>query len=194
MRLYLVRRTRSFIQNNYAETDPETGQKYLTFEDGGRSYFPDRIPKTIRFDIDPQYARLFADDVVEAINGLQLPRYGLGNYITTSPDTPPGTAEQKILDDLSRAGKRLMGFCRTNLFKRLESSGYAFLLSVERHALRNFIFIHAIENTTCRFPSEQQTRVFWIRNPSTKTPMRVSGIFSMKQMKMNMKNPANQPR
>ena len=146
MRLYLVRRTRSFIQNNYAETDPETGRKYLTFKDDGRFYFPARIPKTIRFNIDRQYARLFADDVVEAINGLQLPRYGLGNYITVSPDTPPSTAEQKILDDLSRAGKRLMGFCRTNLFKRLESSGYAFLLSVERHALRNFIFIHAIEN------------------------------------------------
>ena len=38
-----------------------------------------------------------------------------------------------------------MGFCRTNLFKRLESSGHAFLLSVERHILRNFIFLHAIE-------------------------------------------------
>ncbi len=39
-----------------------------------------------------------------------------------------------------------MGFCRTNLFKRLESSGHSFLLSVERHLLRNFIYIHAIEN------------------------------------------------
>ena len=39
-----------------------------------------------------------------------------------------------------------MGFCRTNLFKRLENSGHAFLLSVERHVLRNFIFFHAIEN------------------------------------------------
>ena len=39
-----------------------------------------------------------------------------------------------------------MGFCRTNLLKRLESSGHSFLLSVERHVLRNFIFIHAIEN------------------------------------------------
>jgi len=39
-----------------------------------------------------------------------------------------------------------MGFCRSNLFKRLESSGHSFLLSVERHILRNFIFIHAIEN------------------------------------------------
>ena len=39
-----------------------------------------------------------------------------------------------------------MGFCRSNLFKRLESSGHSFLLSVERHILRNFIFLHAIEN------------------------------------------------
>jgi DNA replication protein DnaC len=37
MRLYLVRRTRSFIQGNYAETD-ENGRQYLTFEDGSRSY------------------------------------------------------------------------------------------------------------------------------------------------------------
>jgi hypothetical protein len=48
--------------------------------------------------------------------------------------------------NLSVAGNRLMGFCRTNLFKRLESSGHAFLLSVERHILRNFIYLHAVEN------------------------------------------------
>ena len=34
MRLYLVRRTRSFIQDNYAATDETSGRKYLTFEDG----------------------------------------------------------------------------------------------------------------------------------------------------------------
>ena len=39
-----------------------------------------------------------------------------------------------------------MGFCRTNLFKRLESSGQAFLQSIKRHILRNYIFLHAIEN------------------------------------------------
>ena len=38
-----------------------------------------------------------------------------------------------------------MGFCRTNLFKRLESSGQVFIESMERHILRNFVFIHAIE-------------------------------------------------
>ena len=44
MRLYLVRRTRSFIQDNYATTDSRTGRKYLTFADGTRSYFPRRVP------------------------------------------------------------------------------------------------------------------------------------------------------
>ena len=145
MRLFLVRRTRSFVQDNYAATNPENGRKYLTFEDGTRSYFPVRVPKTVKFGIDDQYARLFADDVVAAINGLELPRYGLGNYVRPTPDSPSEADEARVLEDLSRAGKRLMGFCRTNLFKRLESSGYVFLLSLERHILRNFIFLHALE-------------------------------------------------
>ncbi|QOJ36141.1 MAG: NgoFVII family restriction endonuclease [Nitrospira sp.] len=150
MRLYMVRRTRSFIQENYADTDSSTGRKYLTFEDGTRSYFPERVPKTVKFRIDEQdpsdqYARLYAADVVATINALNLPRYGLANYIAASPHKPPTSTEGKQLQDLSRAGKRLMGFCRTNLFKRLESSGSAFQQSIERHILRNYIVLHAIE-------------------------------------------------
>ena len=151
MRLYLVRRTRSFIQANYAETDPETGRKYLTFASGRRSYFPDRIPKTVKFRIDDedpgdQYARLYAPAVVDAINSLNLPRYGLGNYVSGKPEKKPTAAEEKMLGDLSRAGKRLMGFSRTNLFKRMESSGEVFVQSIERHIVRNCIYLHAIEN------------------------------------------------
>jgi superfamily II DNA or RNA helicase len=151
MRLYMVRRTRSFIQDNYATLDPANGRKFLTFEDGTRSYFPERVPKTVKFKIDDhdakdQYARLYAPDVVAAINALNLPRYGLANYVAATPHKSPTPAEAKQLDDLSRAGKRLMGFCRTNLFKRLESSGEAFQQSIERHILRNHIFLHAIEN------------------------------------------------
>jgi superfamily II DNA or RNA helicase len=150
MRLYLVRRTRSFIQNNYAETDAETGRKFLRYGDGAKSYFPRRTPKTITFalnegDKDDPYARLIAPKIVRAIDRLSLPRYGLGNYVTTVPTEPPTPAERKQLEGLSRAGKRLMGFCRTNLFKRLESGGPAFLLSLERHILRNFVFLHALE-------------------------------------------------
>jgi superfamily II DNA or RNA helicase len=151
MRLYLVRRTRSFIQDNYADTDPASRRRFFTFADGTRSYFPTRRPKTVKFTIDDanpndQYARLYAAEVVDTLNRLNLPRYGLGNYVSASPHEPPTPAEARQLQDLSRAGKRLMGFCRTNLFKRLESSGQAFLQSIERHILRNYVFLHAIES------------------------------------------------
>jgi len=151
MRLYLVRRTRSFIKENYAETDPSNGRKYLTFSDGTRSYFPDRIPRKVEFDFNPdnpkdQYAKLYSQKVVDIINGLNLPRYGLGNYIPEKPVVKPTKEEEVIIENLSRAGKRLMGFCRTNLFKRLESSGFSFLISLSRHIFRNYIFLYAIQN------------------------------------------------
>lgn len=151
MRLYMVRRTRSFIIQNYAELDTESGRRFLTLDDGSRSYFPTRIPKTVKFEVndsDPndQYARLYSDDIVNTINNLNLPRYGLGNYINERIVNQASKSEKEILDNLSRAGKRLMGFCRTNLFKRMESSGEVFLESVQRHILRNYIFLHALEN------------------------------------------------
>lgn len=151
MRLYTVRRTRSFIKTRYGLTDPANGRVYLAFADGRRSYFPDRVPKAVQFPFDPknptdQYARLYAADVVMLINGLALPRYGLANYKVTIPPFALTNEEEGVIRNLSRAGRRLMGFSRTNLFKRLESSGHAFLLSLARHVLRNFVFVHAIEN------------------------------------------------
>lgn len=150
MRLYLVRRTRTFIQTNYAQVDPD-GRRYLTFADGTRSYFPVRQPRTLTFPIDDsnpddQYALLYADAVVMAVNALTLPRYGLGNYLRVGSKGGVNEGEKKTIADLSRAGKRLMGFCRTNLFKRLESSGQAFILSLERHILRNQVYLHALDN------------------------------------------------
>ena len=151
MRRYLVRRTRSFIMQNYAKEDTDSKRKYLLFPDGTRSYFPTRAPKTVAFTIDDKnpddtYAQLYSEKVVNIINRLNLARYGLANYIDDAPAEPPTETEKERLQDLSRGGKRLMGFCRTNLFKRLESSGKAFLQSVDRHILRNYIFLYAIEN------------------------------------------------
>jgi len=150
MRLYMVRRTRSFIQENYAATDAN-GRKFITFENGERSYFPSRLPKTVRFPIDDHnpedhYGRLYTPDVVETINSLSLPRYGLGNYVLTLLHEPPSPAETRALQDLSRAGKRLMGFCRTNLFKRLESSGQACIQAMNCDILSNHVFLYSIEN------------------------------------------------
>lgn len=151
MRLYMVRRTRSFIEENYAKGPDETERKYLELSDGTRFHFPKRIPKTVKFRVredDPTdaYARLYSDEVVGIINGLYLPRYGLGNYHRPDPANPPAAAAARQLQGLSRAGKRLMGFSRTSMFKRLESGGPSFLLSVRRHILRNMIVIHATQN------------------------------------------------
>ncbi len=167
MRLYMVRRTRSFIQENYAcgecevckatipPSQTECSQcknlttsklrRFLTFPNGERSYFPVRIPRTVKFDIDPQYAQLYDTLSVDIINSLSLPRYGLGSYIDKPTMENATPAEQLILQGLFRAGQRLMGFCRTNLFKRLESSGPAFLQSIKSHIIRNMIFFYAIE-------------------------------------------------
>jgi superfamily II DNA or RNA helicase len=153
MRLYLVRRTRSFIQDNYTQIDLLTGRPFLILGDGRRSFFPVRRPRTLPFPIDEAqvsdpYATLYGESVIETINSLILPRYGLANYIvklTSIQRKQLSSAETRQLDNLSHAGKRLMGFCRTNLFKRLESGGPAFLQSLERHVLRNFVYVHAIE-------------------------------------------------
>jgi len=151
MRLYMIRRTRGFILQNYAETDDTNGRKYLTFGDGTRSYFPVRQPRTIKFNVDDDnpndpYAKAYSETVISAIDGLRLPRYGLANYLAGDPAHPPTPAEAKIMEGLGRAGIRLMGFCRTNLFKRLESGGPAFIQSVQRHVMRNLVFLHALEN------------------------------------------------
>jgi superfamily II DNA or RNA helicase len=151
MRLFMVRRTRTFIKENYAETDRANGRKFLRFADERRFYFPDRVAKKVEYpfdsnDTDDQYARLYSQKVVDTINHLSLARYGLGKFLEDHPPIKPVRDEQVVMDNLSRAGKRLMGFCRTNLFKRLESSGHAFLLSISRHVLRNFVYVYALEN------------------------------------------------
>jgi len=149
MRLYLVRRTRQFIIKHYARFD-DAKQRYYVLLNGQPAYFPIREPKKVVFtiregDATDSYARLFADDVVTVIGNLALPRYGLTNYLVKNADRLAKPDEQRVLDNLNRAGRRLIGFCRTNLFKRLESSGYSFLLSVDRHIARNLITLHAID-------------------------------------------------
>ena len=149
IRLYMVRRTRSFIIQHYTVTDAR-GRSYIAGKDGEKRYFPLRKPRTLQFPVDDsdptdKYARLYSTHVVNEINTLHVPRYGLGNYIDPAAAEDASSAERKLIDNLGRAGKRLMGFCRTNLFKRLESSGFSFLQSIERHILRNQIYLHALE-------------------------------------------------
>lgn len=151
IRLYMVRRTRSFILQHYTELDVKTGRRYLKVHTGAKLYFPTRKPITLGFAVDEndpadQYAGLYSVEVVDVINRLRLSRYGLGEYGDPVALKSASAAERKQMDDLGKARQRLIGFCRTNLFKRLESSGFSFMQSIERHILRNEIYLYAIDN------------------------------------------------
>lgn len=150
IRLYMVRRTRSFIIKHYTEAD-SNGRRFIAGRDGEKRYFPVRKPVSAQFVVDEsdpedRYARLYSPAVVDKINSLHVPRYGLGLYLEPLAEKTATAAERRTIENLGRAGKRLMGFCRTNLFKRLESSGFSFLQSLDRHILRNQIYLYAIEN------------------------------------------------
>ncbi|MGX1599054.1 helicase-related protein [Dietzia maris] len=142
---HLVRRTRSFIKDNYSLTDDE-GRQYLQFSNGAKFSFPTRIPKPIDHSFGPDDpAALMASDVtLDTINSLLLPRYNLGAYINTHVAL---TAEEKdFVDNVTRARGQVAGFVRTNFFKRLSSCGHSFTLSLNRHIARNELFLHAIDN------------------------------------------------
>ena len=148
MKLFLVRRTRSFIKQYFTKTDISNNRKYLEFPDGRRSYFPDRLPKAVKFKTvqGDQYSRLYSSDMITLMESLQLPRYGLSKYISDAQAANAPLYEKQLMENLSRAGQRMMGFCKSTFFKRIDSSGFSFLLTVYRHILRNCIYIYAIEN------------------------------------------------
>ena len=148
MKLFLVRRTRTFIKENYAKTDETNGRKYLQFPDGRRSYFPDRLPKALKFPTEPgdQYSRLYSEEMIGKMEDLQLPRYGLSKYISEERSSRASNLEKQILENLSRAGGRMIGICKSTFFKRIDSGGFPFLLTIYRHILRNMVFIYALDN------------------------------------------------
>ena len=148
MKLFLVRRTRTFIKDNYAKTDPKNGRKYLEFKDGHKSYFPDRVPKAIKFKTvsGDQYSRLYSVEMIDLMESLKLPRYGLIHYLDEKKAEDASKYESDLIANLSRAGERMMGFCKSTFFKRIDSSGFSFLLTLYRHILRNAVFIYAIDN------------------------------------------------
>ena len=148
MKLFLIRRTRTFIKENYAKTDEANGRKYLLFPDGSKSYFPDRIPRAVKFATvsGDQYSRLYSPEMISLMEELNLPRYGLIHFYDENKATDIQPHERQVIENLSRAGQRMMGFCRSTFFKRIDSSGFAFLLTLYRHILRNAVFIYAIDN------------------------------------------------
>ena len=149
---HLVRRTRSFIKRTAKKEtvtlpNGELAEKeYLQFATGEKFFFPTRIAKPLSHDFsedDP--AKLMEDDItLDAVRNLTLPRYRLAEY--DNPKAPHTDSDKKNLDDIRAGRGNVSGFVRVGLFKRLSSSGHAFILSLQRQRARNELFIHAIDN------------------------------------------------
>jgi superfamily II DNA or RNA helicase len=142
---HLIRRTRSFVKNNYALKD-DTGREYLTFSTGDRFYFPKRVAHPIEhtFSEDDPAKLMVSEGTLDVIGELKLPRYGLARYIDANYKTT--TFEDELILKWEKASGHLSGFVRTGLFKRLSSCGNSFVISLQRHLARNDMWLYAIEN------------------------------------------------
>lgn len=149
---HLVRRTRSFIKRTAKKeevTQPDgtvVEREYLEFANGQRFHFPTRLPSPLWHEFaDDDPARLMVDDdTLDALRDLMLPRYRLADY--DDPKQPHSDKDRKILADIQSGRGNVSGFVRIGLFKRLSSSGYSFILSLQRQRARNGLFVYAIEN------------------------------------------------
>ena len=137
MSLFLVRRTRRFIEKNYGGAAARA--------DGKRVSFPRRKPVPLRHEVAPDSptAAMISDRTLDAIDRLSLPRYTLARFLDRRAE--PNEAESKIMKRWRKASVNLIGITRTRLYKRLSSSGAVFRISLERHLLRDLVYCHAID-------------------------------------------------
>jgi superfamily II DNA or RNA helicase len=164
----LIRRTRRHILRWYGYAK-DTGQPlkelseakvraYLTAEKkayvmvGGRhQYFPQRELETLRYSIEDTYTGLY-DQIRGYLGGpagekynpepgraLTYARYGLWNYVKPEKQKVPPYR------DLQRAGVNLRGLIRVMVFKRFESSVYAFRRTLERLEKIHGYFLEALD-------------------------------------------------
>lgn len=142
---YLIRRTRSFIEENYAERDAD-GRSFLSLRrDETRFYLPQRLPQKLEWktgENDPT-AELESEEVLDEIQALSLPRYQLQNYL--QPGATPTKQEADILARFTTGSQgNLIGITRAMLYKRLSSSGYSLLASLRRHLLHNYVMLEGL--------------------------------------------------
>jgi len=128
------------------------GEKKAYVMVGGRhQYFPQRKLETLRYSIEETYSGLYehirrylggpAGERYDPKPGQELTyaRYGLWNYVR------PEKQRADPYRDLHRAGVNLRGLIRVMLFKRFESSVYAFRKTLERLDKIHGYFLEALD-------------------------------------------------
>jgi superfamily II DNA or RNA helicase len=162
----LIRRTRNHILRFYG-LDSETnlsiatsphineylsGQRKAYILVGGRhQYFPKRRLETIEYSIEDTYNGLYQQlrqylgksnkqkSLKTLTNTLCYARYGLGNYVLADKQ------QQEPYKGLQTAGANLRGLIRVLLFKRFESSVYAFQQTIDRMILAHERFLIGLD-------------------------------------------------
>ena len=162
----LIRRTRNHILRWYgfdaqtdAPVDPSRFQQYLNgrrkayvLVGGKKQFFPKRSLETVSYSIEDTYQGLYhelrgylgkprgKDAVSLAAGQLTYARYGLWNYVIESKQ------KQEPYVNLQRSGANLRGLMRILLFKRFESSVYAFRQTIRRLLNLHRRFADALES------------------------------------------------
>lgn len=160
----LIRRTRNHILRWYgfdSEThqpvDPSQFRDYLdgrkrayVFVGGRHQFFPKRELETIEYSIEDTYQGLYQQlrgylgkskkgKIIKATGDeLTYARYGLYHYVD------PAKQKREPYASLHRAGYTLRGLIRILLFKRFESSVYAFKETVRRLTVMHKRFLEAL--------------------------------------------------
>lgn len=164
----LIRRTRRHILRWYGYAE-DTSQPLRELSDvkvrpymlgekkayvmvgGNHQFFPHRELETLRYSIEETYKGLYdqirhylgrpAGKKGKAKPGVELTyaRYGLWNYVI------PEKQKKAPYNDLHRSGDNLRGLIKVMLFKRFESSVYAFRKTMERLEKIHSNFLKALE-------------------------------------------------
>jgi superfamily II DNA/RNA helicase len=160
----LIRRTRNHILRFYGfdskthqQVDPSNFREYLdgirrayVIVGGKHRFFPKRELETIEYSIEDTYQGLYQDLrkymgksrkrqlVKPPTDELSYARYGLWNYVLKDKQ------KQEPYNTLQRAGANLRGLMRVLLFKRFESSVYAFRETIKKLLVAHKRFLKAL--------------------------------------------------
>jgi superfamily II DNA or RNA helicase len=173
----LIRRTRNHILRFYGfdskthqKVDPANFKEYLdgtrrayVIVGGKHRFFPKRELETIEYSIEDTYQGLYQDLrqymgkprkrqlVKPPTNELSYARYGLWNYVLKDKQ------KQEPYNTLQRAGANLRGLMRVLLFKRFESSVYAFQETLKKLLIVHERFLKALSQGFVPAGEEAQT-------------------------------------
>lgn len=137
----LIRRTRTFIKKQYQSQEGE----YIAF--------PKRKLETVSYNIDETYNNLF-DKIDDALKRLIYAKYNLWPYVKEEK------RGESVYRDLKKVTGLLKGLHKVMLFKRLESSIFAFSETIRRLQGIHKRFLAALESNIVPAGDEAQDLIY----------------------------------